>query len=139
MGENNGNISSIQITAEVISSIAAAAALNVEGVAGLETFVVDRGLLGFLLKGRKKAINGVVVKMEGSEVSLSMNVIAYYGCKLSELGAEVQKSVKSSVEKMAGMKVKKADINIVGIEKKEENETASAEAAAEDSSEGETD
>ncbi len=120
MGENNGNVSNIQITAEVVSSIAAAAALDVEGVAGLETSVVGGRLLGFLLGAKNKTSNGVTVKMEGSEVSLSMNVIAYFGCRLSELGAEVQKNVKSAVEKMAGMKVKKADINIVGIEKKPE-------------------
>ncbi|MCD7905799.1 MAG: Asp23/Gls24 family envelope stress response protein [Clostridiales bacterium] len=120
MGENNVNISNIQITTEVISSIAATAALNVDGVAGLETSAVDGGFLSFLVRGRQKTVNGVAVKTEGSEVSLSMNIIAYFGYKLSEVGAEVQKSVKTAVENMAGMKVKKADINIVGLEKKKE-------------------
>lgn len=115
MGENNTAVSNIQITAEVISSIAATAALDVLGVAGLE---VGGGSGLFGIFGRNKAINGVLVKMEGSEVALSMNVVAYFGYNLSELGVEVQKSVKTAVEKMAGMKVKKADISIVGIEKR---------------------
>lgn len=117
MSESNAAVSNIQITSEVISSIAATAALDVEGVAGLET-TKDGGLLGFFFK--KDIINGVEVKTEGGEVSLSMKAVAYFGYKLSELGAEVQKSVKEAVESMAGTKVKKVDVSIVGIEKEPE-------------------
>lgn len=118
MSVKNSAVSNIQITTEVISSIAAAAALDVEGVAGLEADS-GKGILGFF---RKKNFNGIEVKQDGMEVSLGMNIIVYFGCKLNDVGAEVQKSVKTAVEKMAGIKVKRADINIVGIENPNEEE-----------------
>ncbi len=116
MGEKNITVSNIQITSDVVSSIASTAALDVAGVAGLETGSNSNFLMSLL--GKNKTVDGAAVKMEGTEVELKMNVVAYFGYNLSELGCEVQKSVKTAVEKMAGMKVKKADINIVGIEKK---------------------
>ncbi|MCC8014988.1 MAG: Asp23/Gls24 family envelope stress response protein [Eubacterium sp.] len=126
MGEKNITVSNIQITSDVVSSIASTAALDVAGVAGLETGSNGNFLMSLL--GKNKTVDGVAVKMEGTEVELKMNVVAYFGYNLSELGCEVQKSVKTAVEKMAGMKVKKADINIVGIEKKPaEAENAQAE------------
>ncbi len=116
MGEFKGEISSIQITEDVISSIAAAAALDTEGVAGLE-IDSDNGFLGLFF--RKNIINGVEIELKGSEVSLGLGVLVYFGCKLNEIGVQIQKNVKEAVENMAGLKVKKINISIVGIEKKE--------------------
>ncbi len=120
MGDFNGEISNIRITEEVITNIAAAAALDTEGVAGLEA-EPSNGLLGLFFK--RNIINGVEIKMDGSEVSLAMGVLVYFGRRLNEIGAQIQKNVKEAVENMAGLKVRKIDINIVGIEKENE-ETA---------------
>ena len=99
MSENREYVSrsdelgNIHISGEVLASIAAAAALEVEGVSGLSANL-------------------------GSDIAELLS----YGHTIPEVGRAVQDAVKSSVESMTGLTVAAVNVGVGGItlEKKEQ-------------------
>ena len=118
MGDNKGYITStdergsINISEEVIALIAASAATEVEGVHGL--FMSHGRDLAQMLS-RKSLSRGVKIGVEEKNVTIDINIMADMGCAVNEVGAEVQKAVKSAVEAAAGLTVNTVNIHICGI------------------------
>ena len=82
----------VQIQNDVIGSIAAMAAMEVPGVAG-----VWRGPWWKRLMGGG---SGVSVESREQEVRLVLRLIAEYGVSLAEVASEVQERVRGMVEQM---------------------------------------
>ncbi|MFQ6117845.1 MAG: Asp23/Gls24 family envelope stress response protein, partial [Candidatus Bipolaricaulia bacterium] len=78
----------MEIAEEVIRSIAAIAAAEVEGLGGMEGSVADQvvGIFG----GRQK---GVETEVSDGSVKISLKIAVQYGYPLHELGQRVQKQV----------------------------------------------
>lgn len=100
-------VGKVEIAEEVIRSIAAIAAAEVEGLGGMEGSVADQvvGIFG----GRQK---GVEAEVADGAVKISLKIAARYGYPLHELGRRVQERVKHDVEEMTGLEVSAVDVYI---------------------------
>ena len=117
MSENKEYISqelengSIQISEDVIVSIAAMAAQEVEGVYGLGGSGSD------LSKLTKKSV-GKDVSVEISdadEISIDCYIIVLYGHSVVDVAKAVQEAVASAVESTTGRAVKDVNVSVGGI------------------------
>lgn len=97
----------VEIAEEVIRTIAALAAAEVEGLGGMEGSVADQvvGIFG----SRQK---GVETEVSDGSVRISLKIAARYGYPLHELGRQVQEKVKRDVEELTGLEVSAVDVYI---------------------------
>ena len=110
--QKDESIGEVKIADEVVASIAAFAAMEVEGVASLGGMTKE--IMGKL--GMKSPARGV--KVEVLTVTLTMNVL--YGYGLVEICSKVQEKVKSAIENMTGLTVADVNIRIAGVDVPEE-------------------
>ena len=87
---------------DVIATIAALAAADVEGVAGMSGGVVE-GLTEML--GKKNITKGVKVEVGTEEAAVDVFVNVRYGFRIQEVCANLQQAIKSAVETMTGLRV----------------------------------
>lgn len=115
----------VQISDEVVSTIAGLAATDIEGVAGM-----SGGFAGGIsdMLGRKNLSKGVKVEVEGNEVKSDLYIIVKYGAKIPDVAWRIQESVKEAITNMTGLKVTEVNIHVQGVqlehEKSEEDEEA---------------
>lgn len=103
---------SIHISEEVIASIAAMAAQDVEGVYGLGASVGSD--LGKLKK--KNVTKDVRVEIsEDDEISIDCYIIVLYGHSVVEVAKSVQEIVTSTVASTTGRIVRDVNVSIGGI------------------------
>ena len=93
----------IHISEEVLATIAAAAALEVEGVGSLTN------------AGKKNLARDVRVKMEDDKVQVDLSILMSYGATIPEMGRAVQDAVKTAIESMSGLEVSAVNVNVAGI------------------------
>ena len=104
---------SVRISEDVICSIAAMAAMDVEGVYGLNTNIGSE-LAGKLSK--KVPGKGVRIAIsDDNELSLDCYVVVLYGYSVFEVAKNVQEAVTSVVESTTGHKVRAVNVSISGI------------------------
>ena len=102
---------SINISEEVVAAIAASAAREVEGVAGLMS-----GSTANVTELVKKSLaKGVKIEVGEDAVSLDLYVNVAYVHPIPEVAENVQKAVASSVEAMTGFAVKAVNVHVTGI------------------------
>ena len=98
----------LQISEDVVASVAAAAVLEVEGVCGLSSSI-STDIAEML--GMKTMARGVrLTPMKDGAVKIECDVVAKFS-----LAKTVQDAVKSSVESVAGLSVAQVNVNICGI------------------------
>ena len=107
--QTNGTI---HIAEEVIASIAALAASEIEGVCGLSA---NLGSDLAEMLGVKNLGKGVKLEIVGDDVTIDCNVVVLYGYSVLDVAKSVQERVASSVESTTGMHVKQINVNICGI------------------------
>ena len=95
-------LGNIRIADDVVKTIAAKAAGDVEGVYKLAGGVVDE--VSKML-GKKRPTNGVKVEVGEKECSIEVFVIVEFGYPISEVAHEIQKSVLKAVSESSGLKV----------------------------------
>ena len=103
----------IHISQDVIATIAAVAASEVEGV-----FALAGNQSGeFSDRFSKKSIaKGIRLSLdENDSICIECSVIAQFGHGVFELARSVQDSVYSAVESMTGLKVGSVEVNVCGI------------------------
>lgn len=123
--ENNGNVN---ISDEVIATLASLAATEVKGVCGMVS-----GALGFAeLLGKKNLSKGVKITREEQRVTLDLSVIVEYGAKIPNMAWEIQDKVKGEVELMTGLDVAAVNVLVEGVNVPAGAEAAPAAKAAED-------
>ena len=104
---------SIQISEDVVASVAAMAVLEQEGVCGLSASL---GTDIAEMLGVKSVAKGIrVVSDKSGALCVDCNVVAKFGYSVFELAKSVQDAVKSSLESVTGLTVKKVNVNICGI------------------------
>ena len=102
----------VKIADEVIAIIAGTAALEIEGVAGMAGKL--SGDIAQIL-GRRNFSKGVNVEVTGSEVKVTLNILAKFGYKLQEMSEAIQRRVKTAIENMVGLNTQVININIEGV------------------------
>lgn len=106
--EENGNIN---IAEDVVASIAAVAASEVEGVASLTSSSVD--IAEFL--GKKSVSKGVKIQITESATTVDIYLMIKYGCVIPSIAAAVQEAVANALESMAGLVVGAVNVHVTGI------------------------
>lgn len=102
----------VQISGEVVASIAGLAALEVNGIQS------TIGSMATELAGKFGVRNfgkGVKTYIEDEEVTVDMNVNMKYGYNILKTCSQVQEKVKQAVESMTGLSVKHVNIYISGV------------------------
>ena len=112
INQEETNEDKLKIVDEVIETIAGIEASRVRCVASMSGGFTD-GLAGIL--GKKNLGKGVKVETQGDEVKVFLSIVVEYGCRIHIVAKEVQKTVRTAIENMTGLKVVEVNVNVVGI------------------------
>ncbi|MDR2591162.1 MAG: Asp23/Gls24 family envelope stress response protein [Oscillospiraceae bacterium] len=112
---------SINICHSVVAVIAAAAAVDVDGVYGL---YLSPGKELTQISSRKGTSKGVKINVDNDGTIIDIYYIAEIGYSVNEVGASVQKAVISAVEEATGLKINTVNIHICGVSLKKSKKPA---------------
>lgn len=114
----------INISDDVVATIAGIAAAEIEGVAGMAGNALDA--ISQKLGAKKSPQKGVKVAVGPDGAVIDLYIVVEFGIRIPELAWEVQENVKNSVESMTGINVLKVNVRIDGVsfekEKKKKDE-----------------
>ena len=97
-------LGSIHISEEVLASIAAGAAVEVEGISGLMN-----------LAAKKSGARGVRLTMDEDKAVVDIYVMIRYGYAIPEVAGKIQDAVTGALESMAGFAVKSVNVHVGGV------------------------
>ena len=106
------NLGSVKIADDVVASIAAIAACEVDGVKSIDGTASENL---FSKVGIRGVTRGAKVEVNGKQVRAAVAIIMDYGYNIPETCQYVQKRVKNSIENMTGREVDDVNIRIAGI------------------------
>jgi uncharacterized alkaline shock family protein YloU len=104
----------IDISNEVIATIAGGAAVDCYGIIGMASKNQLKDGLTEILR-RENFTRGVIVRQENEEVHIDMYIIVSYGTKISEVAHNVQSKVKYTLDKTVGLSVDSVNIFVQGV------------------------
>ncbi len=104
-----GDKGNINISEDVIATVAANAARDVDGVAFLGR---DNGEIW----GKKPASRGVRVINNGEDVAVELGIMVKRNTAVHKVGTAVQDAVKSALEGVTGAKVSEVNVQILGVQ-----------------------
>ncbi|MDP2753504.1 MAG: Asp23/Gls24 family envelope stress response protein [Nitrospirota bacterium] len=112
--ESRTDLGTIRIYKNVIASIAAIAALEIDGVkkvgGNLKTSILE-----FI---EKKPVYAVNVELDkAGEAKIDIPIIIKYDCNIPETANKVQENVRSALERMTSLSIKEININVQAIER----------------------
>lgn len=113
-------LGNIRIADDVVKTIAAKAAVDVEGVYKLAGGVVDE--VSKML-GKKRPTNGVKVEVGEVECSIEVYLVVKYGYKIPEVAEEVQKAILEAVSSLSGLKVVEVNVYVQNVKMEDIKET----------------
>ena len=99
------SMGTIQISEDVVASIATSACLEVEGVGGL----MNANVTDYM------TAKGIRVEMHGEGIVVNLFILLRYGCAVSEVAQKVQSSVFAALEGMTGFQVNAVNVHVGGI------------------------
>ena len=108
-GEEGGKI---VFATDVIATIAALAAADVPGVAGMSGGMVE-GITEML--GRKNLTKGVKVEVGTEEAAVDVSVIIKYGYRIQDVCSQIQQAIRGAVETMTGLRVVEANVYVQAV------------------------
>ena len=106
------NLGSVKIADDVVASIAAIAACEVDGVKSIDGTASENL---FSKVGIRGVTRGAKVEVNGKQVRAAVAIIMDYGYNIPETCQYVQKRVKNSIENITGLEVVDVNIRIAGI------------------------
>jgi uncharacterized alkaline shock family protein YloU len=104
----------IDISNEVIATIAGGAAVDCYGIIGMASKNQLKDGLTEILR-RENFTRGVIVRQENEEVHIDMYIVVSYGTKISEVAHNVQSKVKYTLDKTVGLAVNSVNIFVQGV------------------------
>lgn len=104
----------IDISTDVIATIAGGAAVDCYGIVGMASKNrLKDGLTDILRK--ENFTRGVIVRKDEDEVHIDMYIIVSYGTKISEVAHNVQTKVKYTLDQTVGLAVDSVNIYVQGV------------------------
>ena len=103
-------LGTIQISEEVVASIASAAVLEVEDVTGLMSANVSD-----FMGGKKMTAKGIRVEMDGDAIMVNVFITVRYGCTIGEVAKKAQNAVYQTLESTTGYPVSAVNVHVGGI------------------------
>jgi uncharacterized alkaline shock family protein YloU len=104
----------IDISNDVITTIAGGAAVECYGIVGMASKKQLKDGIAEILK-RENFTKGVVVRQENDEIHIDMFIIVSYGTKISEIAHNVQTQVKYTLNQTLGLAVETVNIYVQGV------------------------
>lgn len=103
---------SIRISEDVVASIAALAALEVDGVSSLSS-----GLGADIaeLLGKKNLARGVKIQFSDDAVSIDVYIIVKFGSTVVDVAKAIQKKVSDAIESMTALRISAVNVHVTGI------------------------
>ncbi len=111
--EISNNLGKIDISEEVIATIAGIAAVECYGLIGMASRKISDGFVEML--GRESLSKGVQVRIVDNEVIVDLFIIVGYGIRISEVANNVMDTVRFTVENMTGLPVAAVNVNVQGV------------------------
>lgn len=112
----------INISEEVVATIASIAASEVKGVASM-----SGGFVGGLSEMLGKKTKGVKVQVGEKDTVIDINLTVEYGARIPDIAWEVQNKVKTQVESMTGLNVAAVNIHVQGVNLPKKNKQENVE------------
>ncbi|MBU7592077.1 Asp23/Gls24 family envelope stress response protein [Metabacillus halosaccharovorans] len=104
----------IDISNEVIATIAGGAAIDCYGIVGMASKnQIKDGLTDILRK--ENFSRGVIVRQDDDSINIDMYIIVSYGTKISEVAHNVQTKVKYTLDQTVGLAVDSVNIFVQGV------------------------
>ena len=100
----------IQISEDVVASIASTTASEVEGVSAMMSANVSD-----LMGGKKMSAKGVRVEMDGEAIAVNLFIVVRYGSAIGDVAKKVQQMVRTALEGMTGFRVAAVNVHVGGI------------------------
>lgn len=104
----------IDISNEVIATIAGGAAIDCYGIVGMASKKQLKDGLSEILR-KENFTRGIIVRQENEEVHIDMYIIVSYGTKISEVAHNVQTKVKYTLDQTVGLAVDTVNIYVQGV------------------------
>ncbi|MBT2649656.1 Asp23/Gls24 family envelope stress response protein [Bacillus sp. ISL-34] len=104
----------IDISNEVIATVAGGAAVDCYGIIGMASKKQFKDGIAEILR-KENFTKGVIVRQEEEEVHIDMYIIVSYGTKISEVAHNVQSKVKYTLDKTVGLAVDSVNIFVQGV------------------------
>jgi len=112
--ESRTDLGTIRIHKNVIASIAAISAMEIEGVKRVGGNL--RSGLSELIGNKLSA--GIKVEIDKhEEVKLEVPVVIKYGFNIPEVANKVQDNIRGAMDKMTNLTIKDINVNVQGIER----------------------
>lgn len=106
-----GELGDINISEEVLAMIAAAAALEVEGVSALGS-----GVGGDMAAANKKGLaKAIHLSVEEDQVTVEIALLVAYGYAVPTVARAVQDAIISAVENTSGLRVACVNVSVTGV------------------------
>ncbi len=105
-------LGSINISEEVIASIAALTVSEISGVSGLSANI---GMDIAELLGKKNLSRGVKIEVTDNNVCIDVFVLVKYGYAVFDVAKSIQESVSAAVESTTGLAVSCVNVHVSGI------------------------
>ena len=105
---------SIDISNDVIATLAGGAAVECYGIVGMASKHQVRDGIAEIL-GRANYSKGAIVSQNEGVLDVDMYIIVSYGTKISEIANNVQSAVKYTLEQSLKLKVNAVNIYIQGV------------------------
>ncbi|UGB32634.1 Asp23/Gls24 family envelope stress response protein [Metabacillus sp. B2-18] len=104
----------IDISNEVIATVAGGAAIDCYGIVGMASRnQIKDGLTDILRK--ENFSRGVIVRQDDDSINIDMYIIVSYGTKISEVAHNVQTKVKYTLDQTVGLAVDSVNIFVQGV------------------------
>ncbi len=103
----------INISEDVISTLAGAVAVECFGVVGMATVSMRDGLVKMLK--RESLQKGIEVEIEDNEISIKLHIIVAYGVSISAVAENLKSDVRYKIEEYTGMKVRSVQIYVEAV------------------------
>ncbi|WP_102346980.1 Asp23/Gls24 family envelope stress response protein [Bacillus sp. Marseille-P3661] len=104
----------IDISNEVIATIAGGAAIDCYGIVGMASKNQIKDGLSEILR-KENFTKGIIVRHEEDEIHIDMYIIVSYGTKISEVAHNVQTKVRYTLDQTLGLAVDSINIYVQGV------------------------
>ena len=102
----------IEISPNVVASIARQAVLSSYGVVGMAHRNIADGLVQALQGDIRR---GIGVQVQGDQIVIEIYVVVEYGTRISSVAHSIMNVVKYSVERALGVPVARVNVHVQGL------------------------
>ena len=106
-------LGTVEISEEVLSTIASVAANEVDGVVSLSASLGEN--IKDLLK-KKYAGKGIAVEMTENGLVITANIVVKFRCNVQDVAVKVQDSILTAIQDMTNQQVSAVNVNVVNVQ-----------------------